>query len=59
LENLDWTKIIIAIITILFAASIVIKYSSKKSIQKQKTGNNCKNYQVVGDLKIKEENDSE
>ena len=51
LKNIDWTKIVLAIIS-LFCLGFVINISIKKIKQKQITGNNSTNYQAGNDVTV-------
>lgn len=49
IKNLDWTKIIITIISLIGAGFCIKHYSFA---QQQKSGNSSRNYQANGDINI-------
>ena len=49
IKNLDWTKIIIAALSLISAGFCIKHYAFK---QHQKSGNNSINYQANGDINI-------
>lgn len=51
LQKIDWTKVIITILSALFGLSVFIGVK-KNYKQVQKSGNNSNNIQVAGDMNI-------
>lgn len=51
LQKIDWTKVIMTILSALFGLSVFIGVK-KNYKQVQKSGNNSNNIQVTGDMNI-------
>lgn len=51
LQKIDWTKVIMTILSALFGLSVFIGVK-KNYKQVQKSGNNSNNIQVAGDMNI-------